>query len=930
MDGNDELSKLSCGKFIDPSPPPLIRGREPLAELIYPEAREFLALAGINSKAAELLAPLVPGAGREGIFLSSALAEVLGISPHRIVTYFQNTFRGRAALNDLNWFKRNCFEISISDGCAGRALHHPDNGDERIKVFPATFTAFPYKYAGQRNGITKDAQIFAMYLEPQRMREIELQMLDGEEDHVENAFAYIRYYQIKDVFSVAEIQSDYFGRLESRSLRERYKHWSKLLLLAFEYYVKSRYDLQEMIVLPPHEIKIRPVIYFPDSEYQLKRWPDRRIPIVVSMVGDNNEVTETEELAGELIPGIAKPLAERLYEALPRSLDYHKITAEADFIPAEKNHSGNSVASAKVWEKNLSDASSAPGRGYIDQFGRLVREMPEQSSAERSLKRHSELFAPEFFRQAAEEGMPVQFPISPRLLVAGADLGSSIAGKFEWAPQLQAPIASIYGARPALISTYRSLLMQKEIQDVIGALSPDFTFISGGEHSGVRSDWWSRPANRSTEWQVTPFHIEGQDRHPSLRFTRRAPGAAPDDIVCVCIKGGGLRSPDHAPVTRHEENAGYAAPFLPHGPRTIHSPQMESQKFWGGMPKYQGCLEIVNTLAVQWMMCEIDAAHEPALPAPLDLGALLAIPVWQDGTLHKWLGLDEYLAQFFKYEKDVDLHQKFATYRSISRSDVRLTQILNRMFCANDGTQGASVFEAQERINQALQYTYWVHGKELSLPEAELRISDGKVGWPEFLGYLREVHQANGQASEEILQEMQLKSLRLMAAVHGSGGHLGGAFSGEIGAVSGGAVTLRNIDAFGVVHDLDMEIFLPWIPRMDGTMERQAMQRKHLGEMKYCDIKYWENSAYWMDIILRGAELAQGYSLHENRFGKYDQVSRFGPHERDSTLAREAEHSAESLKSDLPLLLGGNQAFVDCYRDYFARGAKFAKDAALF
>ncbi len=159
--------------------------------------------------------------------------------------------------------------------------------------FPARFAVLPITYLSRELdedlGYAKDGYVFNMTIATSEM-EKNFPLVNY--PHLQDSFAFIRFYIRGDELIVVEIQSELYRHARQLKIDGVYKNWSRQLLLAFEDYAKKTF-----FPLHPHG---RIVIAGP--EYQSRRWRPAK--------------NKTK---------LSPDLARLLYRDLPKKLEYQPL-----------------------------------------------------------------------------------------------------------------------------------------------------------------------------------------------------------------------------------------------------------------------------------------------------------------------------------------------------------------------------------------------------------------------------------------------------------------------------------------------------------------------------------------------------------------------------------------------------------------------------
>ena len=133
----------------------------------------------------------------------------------------------------------------------------------RYSVFPIAFYGRPLTEFG---GIPRSAFVFNMSLHESAVRDdFKNELVESYQyPHQQNSMGYIRFYRKGSDVVVVEIQSEIFKQIQSSETKQKYRNWSKQILLAFESFVEAKIFSK----LPEKNGRI--LIAGPD--YQQRRW----------------------------------------------------------------------------------------------------------------------------------------------------------------------------------------------------------------------------------------------------------------------------------------------------------------------------------------------------------------------------------------------------------------------------------------------------------------------------------------------------------------------------------------------------------------------------------------------------------------------------------------------------------------------------------
>ncbi len=911
-----------------------------IAEVLHPNAKTFLQRLGIGEKDFSIFRAMLESDGHIPTFQRIAIGNLIGLYPSQIPQYFRYRDDDDAALRiqtrEILAFEGYFGAISEKEG--ELPLKYPGK-DLHLNLFPCNFRAFPCLFARRLPGVElRMANIFAMFLPEDDMVQIRQNLRGSEGTHVANAFAYIRYYQTSSGYMISEIQSDVFSRM-SRSLRERYKHWPQAILLAFEHYVGRRSESPFQADLVVREISDFSAtrIVLPTSEVVKERW--RTFP--EASVVRRRKASKQED--DELNRTIGDQLAQRLYEELPAALQYVRGSGSYGFM--EVNHYSKTMQ-GDGWLRDVEETSGLLGqlndamgmlcgdgqpRNVFEYMSRLLKGHT-QNSGERWVKLQNELFPPEYFADVERGGFRRAWPRQREIIHPKRNSIALVAGDgVEAVPVKLIKPASMLGVSDEMLKHHRELTERPATRALLKAVSSDFAFMSKGSVAPLPEDWWVIPQDH-TNLQARALHIREQDRHPVLRCcgsVRVGRTVIGDIRLSVGYKGGGIRSIEGAPISDKEQTAEYRLPIYRN--RKTRSPILAQEKgplipshmFWGGLLLSHAQAEYINTLGVSHLLQA--TGHDPmGVAVPVDICVPESLPKWRNGTA-RWVNQCEYqkVELGFSMLADKDC---LAIFRTISSGDVRIPQLINRIFERTDESS-CNLKICKFEIDSALAYLYWLHGFNLEIPRGSIDFQGNSVELSDVAHYLKKVSELNAGNAQVIRRRILERALTTLGLVHGAGGHLGGAYRDFLGAYSGGAIAKRNVDLLGGVHDLDMDVFLPWLknPAMPYTLLEQNQLR--LSEMQWFDLMFWRDLWYWTDTTVLGRDIPRGCDLKHYEVGKYNHVERFGSLEPqvaagyDSVLPPSTKETGNPIPQVAELL--DDPEWHGIYSRTFAEGKEF-------
>lgn len=860
--------------------------RETISALVADDAETLSGVSslltenGVSAEAARIHAPWFLRKDGERHLVRMAAARAAGLTWKRVGDDFEGyksmTSPGRVS----KLFNQPLYRYHgrIETPAGGEILGNPDLKKNHVKLFPAEFVALPFQFFKEgtpRDGIPSEANLFSMVLP-----EEEIARTFGEKyqsfsfTHFENSFGYIRFYTRGDDVIISEIQSELFAKLQTPEQRFRYEHWSRVLLLAFEQYI------QEVYFSKRNSANGR--ILIAGEDYQKRRWKNTKI-------GDG--------------------LTRMLYRDLPKLMGY---------APE------NGIQYGFEWPQHL----EGPERKEIQKIeqgwslpasGILAAEGPFRSEFQRRLQSQQEnRFDAEYGRLSQTLQKVKSIHLVPRLPLTSRGRTSE-KGPFENVLQSRISLAAIPGMTAEFLQTYSDLLRSLP-ESLHGLLNPVWTWISRGSDNPDETPKPEIVAGPPGPVEAVGTHFTGQDRHPHLI----ASGAA------IGIKGGGARRDQPDGYEDYSLSGAMPGRRLPvyltlekgKPARTL------SHRYWGGLTRQEGEITFLNLLALHALMRTVDDGRPAAANIPYDIGVLEELPFWSHAQTAR-VPARQYRKRYLE-GAPVEL----ATLRTIGPTDMRISYAVAALL-----DQDYPADQWQSRIQKTILGIYRAFGEEPSFPnEPLLAGGEGGPSVAQVLGYLKRIYEQNQEKVERMLVNLEEKSLKTLAAVQGAGGHLGGImlsfdviedenslgirmFNHPIGAPNGGAPAMRNMSVTGELHDLDANVYFPWLNRPDLTSDRRLLEEASLKEIQRKDLLYWETSIYWMRNILRGRDIPAEGTLIEYPFGDPQKSGLM-------VIPMEFDHQSEQSQRLLKPVEESGLVFVEpkhagLYEDFFQRGRKY-------
>lgn len=725
--------------------------------------------------------------------------------------------------------------------------------------------------------------VFGIYLPPDDMRRVISDLESPVTDpHVLGAFGYIRYYQKGSNVEIAEIQSDYYEEISTRSLKMKFKHWEELLLIAFEMHVDrghqaalqsykkdceavglylnlSANDLDYL--LTTHTIRIiererenskqrisgERVISIPLPSIIRSRWlkPRNLYDIECLLLGESKENIDRS--------AFSRGLADVIYGRVPDKLGYRGEPSKNSVFVETSNH-GTLVPQSISLQKQLGADSTqyqnSPDVGlFLDSFEEISSDTKYQLR-----RKFDELFPKSVFRPPDWPGFPVQFPV-PKGAISRSYSHQAPPG------MIMAPIEPkkpevLDGVNEVSLNVLKKHLQSPELSPLSGIIQPEFTFFSLGVEHGLERDWWNLSNYSSQNPRLRGVAITDQKRHPSVRIYSNGSDAHTPErpMITIGSKGAGLI--EHLPedyflyeVTKSE---GTTFPIALPRRGAEGDVSVPSHEFWGGMSVKHAEAEYRNHLGLWLLFDTLKQNPLDRVAFPLNVGALHTVPIIkQDGVT--WMANHDYLTNILdshSYERADHL----GVFISASKCDVRLSQVVNRIFSRTEESLEC-IDTCEFEIRSALKYLFEVNGVPFIEGDARLKIGSHGVDTPQFLDFVNQLLIPNRDTGRTLYNKLSKRLLTSVGMIHGAGGHLGGGYNEKDGAIGGGATAIRNIDCCGALHDLDLDVYLPWV--VSGQKKHEAK----VNTAKIFDLVFLKDTLYWLETLLVGRNISAGDSF---------------------------------------------------------------------
>jgi hypothetical protein len=830
-------------------------------------AQASLQARGLPADASVELAPAVLRGWEDRSLWKAATARAAGVAWDKAGrSYFEHDFlkdpeQARALFDGPLYRGRTVLNAAAPDAVIGNAAFKK----RHVKLFAAEFVSLPmpfFKLGDPRVGIPEDAQLFSMSVPPAQMREIFGEDYDSVSfTHFENSFAYVRFHLRGADVMVTEIQSEVYKKIKDPELKARYRHWSRVLLLAFEDHIERAY-------FAPHGDGR---LLIAGEDYQLRRWrkPDE--------------------------PGLDAGLARMLYKDLPSMLGYQAVEG---------------IEHAVEWPGHLEGAEASIPLPIEAAWSRSAAEIRHQAGPFRSeFKRLLQTTGENRFAAAYEA-----LSSAARALAVGAPLPSSplpsvllegLTG-FDRVAQTPLALSQIAGMTPDLIRAFFDTLRFVPPYLFTSVLDPATTLISRSA-AGQAADVESLEEAGPGMTRAHRVHDPIAQRHPRLNLE---PAAAAAEGRSVGYKGGGAQVNAAAgyetKYTLQVPASGERLPIYRALDLRGEPPKTGSHRFWGGQSRDDAEIEFRNHLALHQLMLAVDGG--PAAAAiPYDVGIPKSLPVWSAA------GSRQVDQKAYRDEFLGGVTEEFAVFRAVTRASVRISNGvlalaseavgIPRFLKAVYEAWGETLLLPERGDGDAMAYLRHVHLDNRAAAERIIAAIEAKT-----LRTIAAVHGAGGHLGG--------KSIELLA----EGGMDYRIVDPPIGAPQGGAPDMRNMTVTGEMLDLDRSVYLPWAPRPDFGGDMRRDHETALAEMQKSDLLYWEASMYWMRNMLRGRTLKEGHDLLQYPFGNPQDGGIYTVSPGYDLEAENALRLVRTLKAEQPFFEDAHNAL---YADYVARGRAF-------
>ena len=776
-----------------------------------------------------------------------------------------------------------------------------------LKTFPCLMQSEPYAVHQSFDPISGSAQpkIFALRLTEEEAKYFSARQQDPHSKHVLGSFAYLRYYDHDGQVVVAEIQSDYFTGLASPELRQRYAHWQRILLKGFEDFIAQTRNT-------PTKVSIA------DADYQMRRWPCRN---------QQGEIISAEVAATdpEVRLGMPRDLARIIYEQIPYRLGYRELVTVAGAVETRK----------------LSNLEKSENEAVPLQRCRSKMVAPEDaakvvpiSGAKRIWKN---IFPDALAAYLTEEELS---PVIPSSMAPIENFprcrARKLSGPYRGIIRTNALLylaESASGSRPEMVEHYlANLSIAEYLLDGPRRLRRlgTYCYFSPGTGPGIRRNWAELfNAESEKKFASSIVHTHGRPRYLSICFSRLVERNTMS--FSVDVKGGGICRLDES-VKVHDPEPSLRLPvYLKLGATRESNSNVSGAGLLGGLTLSEASVEFTNLLAVTQFSRELFPRLRILMPYPLAISGCTALPVWDkaSGQLAEMVPEKEYRRRFLNGSQE-----PLVQLKTLAGSHIRMSQVLDRIFFRGANTTQHNPAVVEFAIDQAVSLLYGLNQQNFSDPKLGLRrISEGQITPQEILEFLYRIATANKTKPKRIAREIELRTLMLLGAVHGAGGHLGGSCQAagptqsekmldHTGIKRGSSALLASIDIRGWLSDFGPEVYLPWKGSSAYSYQRREAEQVELAKNQMADLRYWEHSIYWIRNLLFGRKLEQGEQLGNFPFGDPAYRNNFGPEAGCKDETARALLRYRDLGRDIEFT---EQDHAACYHEAYRRGRWFAQ-----
>jgi hypothetical protein len=456
-------------------------------------------------------------------------------------------------------------------------------------------------------------------------------------------------------------------------------------------------------------------------------------------------------------------LAEQIYGRIPDRLGYiGEKSLNSTFV--EENNWGQSIPQLITLQKKIRSSQQEQFNSSDSELFKDSLEEASRNSRSHLFKVLNELFPNSVFRSQDWGGFPISFPLHRNILRSNS-LCQSIPG-ITIAPVEPSTLLSIPGITEAALKILDKYWATSELSQIRDYIQPEFTFFSLGVENGLARDWWTLPNYSEENHGYRGMAITDQKRHPSVRFYAQSfdelSNRGPQ--ITIGSKGAGLTEhiTDEYFLYKDQRTSGNTFPITLPAKTREEDIRVPSHQFWGGISVAHAEAEYRNHLGL-W--CLFDALSQNPLDRvafPLNVGALHAIPILSGGKL-SWMSNHDYCPKILDSHSH-DRVDHLGVFVSASKCDVRLSQVVNRIFSRSE--ESSECIEACEfEIRSALKYLFNVNGLVFIDEHVSLSIGRNGLGAPEFQDFVNRLLVPNRVAGVSLYKKLSKQLLTSLGMI---------------------------------------------------------------------------------------------------------------------------------------------------------------------
>lgn len=704
--------------------------------------------------------------------------------------------------------------------------------------FTGTIRELPAYFTAKRPKINLNSGVLALQVEPKEFERIVESCKPGPEPTVPYSIGFIRFdLTNKGFIKILEFRSELLERVQDRSILNQYQNWDAALLAALELVVARCRVVWETVALK--DVTERKIV-FPTPESIKKRFEN--VKTICSPY-----TIETKK-GHYRLPPLSEEQAKHLYYTLPLQFGYEP----AEVYNKEKGEDNSQFIFGL--EKTINRANTT-----IDSIYRgfeFLSHQDEYNKLDILRKKISQLTNCIIPHDIELDGYSLAHAAFPHSEFAGEKI---LVSSMSWAPSLEIKPQRTESFPLHYSPLYEELLVQ--IKECGMQLPNDFTPISHGLLGDAKTQWWNMPE----EGQLSHLHLPNQNRNPSLRFVYKG------KFQHFSFKGAGISTIENVKVHVPPTSKVSRLPIY----RRIHASKTDvfcnTHLYWGGMSRNFATNEFNNHLALHALIQITDPNLSDLINIPVKISKYLSLPYWDESAKKQWINSDEYISNFLGGIND--LEDSLSVFESYGRCDVRLSELIAKLFEISDSSR-LNPDLARKEIIEGIRFLYQLHGHIFKDPGHTLKTSNKKVSNKCILDFLTICGEHNLQSAQSIFDMISLKTGRLLGIIHGTGGHVGGGMNKWTGTPKGGSIAVRNIDLYGGFHDFDASVYFPWHPRFQSS--KIYIDIAHHEQMACFDLMYWRESMNWFQAALFGNKNFMSGYIRRSHFAKNHFISFFG------------------------------------------------------